>query len=128
MYFLATGFTGEVATKNAQDTIAYGTKIVGGVTKNPGNGTHLDLPLYGSVREAADKLKPDVSAVFVRGSLTAGAIIEAIEAEIPLIVSVAEHVPVHDMLRVHEGSAELVLCLTSSIRVDALVSCLSQEH
>ncbi|RGP79024.1 succinyl- synthetase subunit alpha [Fusarium longipes] len=75
---------------------------LGGVTKDPKIDTHLGLPLFGSAREAAEKLKPDVSAVFVRGSLAAGAIIDAIEAEIPLIVSVAEHVPVHDMFRVHE--------------------------
>ncbi|KAH6979335.1 succinyl-CoA synthetase-like protein [Fusarium venenatum] len=90
------------ATKNAQDTIAYGTKVVGGVTKDPIVKTHLDLPLFGSMEEAAKELKPDVSAVFIRGSLAAEAIIDAIKAEVPLIVSVAEHVPVHDMLRVHE--------------------------
>ncbi|XEU95856.1 hypothetical protein FSHL1_001141 [Fusarium sambucinum] len=98
------GFTGAVATKNAQDTIAYGTKVVGGVTKDPIVKTHLDLPLFGSMEEpkAAKELKPDVSAVFIRGSLAAEAIIDAIKAEVPLIVSVAEHVPVHDMLRVNE--------------------------
>ncbi|KAM0234286.1 hypothetical protein ACHAPO_006674 [Fusarium lateritium] len=92
------------ATKNAQDTIAYGTKVVGGVTKDPIVKTHLDLPLFGSMEEpkAAKELKPDVSAVFIRGSLAAEAIIDAIKAEVPLIVSVAEHVPVHDMLRVNE--------------------------
>ncbi|EKJ68783.1 hypothetical protein FPSE_11051 [Fusarium pseudograminearum CS3096] len=90
------------ATKNAQDTIAYGTKVVGGVTKGPKVDTHLDLPLFGSMEKAVEELKPDVSAVFIRGSLAADAIIEAIKAEVPLIVSVAEHVPVHDMLRVHE--------------------------
>ncbi|KAF5238161.1 hypothetical protein FAUST_5675 [Fusarium austroamericanum] len=95
-------FTGGVATKNAQDTIAYGTKVVGGVTKGPKIDTHLGLPLFGSMEKAAEELKPDVSAVFIRGSLAADAIIEAIKVEIPLIVSVAEHVPVHDMLRVHE--------------------------
>ncbi|KAJ4118743.1 hypothetical protein NW768_010804 [Fusarium equiseti] len=95
-------FTGQVATKNATDTIAYGTKVLGGVTLNPDKETHLDLPLFGSVKDAAKELKPDVSAVFIRGALAAEAIIDAIEAEIPLIVSVAEHVPVHDMLRVHE--------------------------
>ncbi|RGP74183.1 succinate- ligase [Fusarium sporotrichioides] len=96
------GFTGGVATKNAQDTIAYGTKVVGGVTKDPRANTHLDLPLFGSMKKAAEELRPDVSAVFVRGSLAAEAIIDAIKAEVPLIVSVAEHVPIHDMLRVHE--------------------------
>jgi succinyl-CoA synthetase alpha subunit len=71
---------------------------------SPGKGgfEHLDRPVYNTVREAKDALNPHVSAVFVPAQRAAAAIIEAIEAEIPLVVSVAEHIPVQDMLRVHE--------------------------
>ncbi|EXK97937.1 hypothetical protein FOQG_02955 [Fusarium oxysporum f. sp. raphani 54005] len=96
------GFTGKAATKNAQDTIEYGTKVVGGVSPGKGGQPHLDLPVFNTVKEAMEEVKPDVSAVFVPATFAAAAILEAIEAEVPLVVSVAEHVPVHDMLRVHE--------------------------
>ncbi|KAF5239233.1 hypothetical protein FANTH_10035 [Fusarium anthophilum] len=90
------------ATVNAQDTIAYGTNIVGGVSPNKGGQEHLGLPVFNTVREAMEQVKPHATSVFVPAKFAAGAIIEAIEAEVPLVVSVAEHVPVHDMLRVHE--------------------------
>ncbi|CAD6574263.1 MAG: hypothetical protein ASARMPREDX12_006484 [Alectoria sarmentosa] len=87
------------ATQNAQQSIDYGTKIVGGVT--PGrNGEHLGLPVLPSVRAAKDQLKPDATAIYVAAQHAASAIEEAIEAEIPLVVAVAEHIPLHDMLRV----------------------------
>ncbi|KAH7323117.1 alpha subunit of gdp-forming succinate-CoA ligase [Stachybotrys elegans] len=96
------GFTGKAATLNAQDTIAYGTKVVGGVSPGKGGQTHLDLPVFNSVREASKPQPPHVSSVFVPAAFAAKAILEAIEAEVPLVVSVAEHIPVHDMLRVQE--------------------------
>ncbi|KAH9845524.1 CoA binding domain [Teratosphaeria destructans] len=93
------GFTGRVATGNAKDSLAYGTNIVGGVT--PGKeGEHLGLPLLPDLKRAAKELKPDATAVFVAAPQCGKAIEEAIEAEIPLIVSVAEHIPLHDILRV----------------------------
>jgi succinyl-CoA synthetase alpha subunit len=93
------GFTGRVATTNARDSIAYGTNIVGGVT--PGKeGEHLGLPLLPDLRKAKEQLKPDATAVFVAAPQCAKAIEDAIEAEIPLIVAVAEHIPLHDILRV----------------------------
>jgi succinyl-CoA synthetase alpha subunit len=96
------GFTGRVATQNATDSLAYGTNIVGGVT--PGKeGEHIGLPLLPSVKEAKEALRPDATAVFVAASQCGAAIEEAIEAEIPLIVAVAEHIPLHDMLRVSES-------------------------
>jgi succinyl-CoA synthetase alpha subunit len=95
------GFTGRQATINAKESLEYGTKIVGGV--KPGvEGEHLGLPILPSVRVAAERLKPDASAIYVPGNGTAQAIEEAIEAEIPLVVAVAEHVPIHDMLRVFQ--------------------------
>ncbi|KAI8670600.1 CoA-binding domain-containing protein [Fusarium keratoplasticum] len=96
------GFTGRAATINAKDTIEYGTNVVGGVSPGKGGQTHLDLPVFNTVQEAMAEVKPHVSAVFVPAQFAAKAIIESIEAEVPLVVSVAEHVPVHDMLRVHE--------------------------
>jgi succinyl-CoA synthetase alpha subunit len=108
------------ATANAKDTIAYGTCIVGGVSPDKGGSTHLGLPVFNTVHEvrasnsgiyatvfssypqAMKLVKPHVSAVFVPAKFAAKAIIESIEAEVPLVVSVAEHIPVHDMLRVHE--------------------------
>ncbi|KAH9234055.1 hypothetical protein K456DRAFT_1762337 [Colletotrichum gloeosporioides 23] len=82
------GFTGRAATLNAKDTIEYGTNVVGGVSPGKGGKDHLAIQLK--------------SAVFVPAQFAASAITEAIEAEIPLVVSVAEHVPVHDMARVQE--------------------------
>lgn len=93
------GYTGRQATQNAKQSIDYGTKVVGGVT--PGkNGEHLGLPVLPSVRAAKDQLRPDATAIYVAAQQAAFAIEEAIEAEIPLIVAVAEHIPLHDMLRV----------------------------
>lgn len=94
------GFTGRQATANAQESIAWGTNIVGGVT--PGKeGEHLGLPVLPSVRRAMEELKPDATGIYVPASKATQAIEEAIEAEIPLIVAVAEHIPLHDMLRIH---------------------------
>ncbi|OJD18307.1 hypothetical protein AJ78_01684 [Emergomyces pasteurianus Ep9510] len=94
------GFTGRQATANVKESLAWGTKIVGGV--KPGvEGEHLGLPVFPSVKVAQEKTKPDATAIYVPGPQTAQAIEEAVAAEIPLIVAVAEHVPVHDMLRVH---------------------------
>jgi succinyl-CoA synthetase alpha subunit len=93
------GFTGRVATGNAKDSLDYGTNIVGGVT--PGKeGEHLGLPLLPDLKKAKEQLKPDATAVFVAAPQCGKAIEDAIEAEIPLIVSVAEHIPLHDIMRV----------------------------
>ncbi|KAL5336915.1 succinyl-CoA synthetase-like protein, partial [Aspergillus crustosus] len=94
------GFTGRQATANVKESLAWGTKIVGGV--KPGvEGEHLGLPVFPSVKAAQERAKPDASAIYVPGNQTAKAIEEAIEAEIPLVVAVAEHVPLHDILRLH---------------------------
>ncbi|KAH6845180.1 succinyl-CoA synthetase-like protein [Chaetomium sp. MPI-CAGE-AT-0009] len=94
------GFTGKLATANAKDSISWGTRIVGGVT--PGRtAEHLGLPVLPTVRSAVEQLKPDATAIYVAAHQAAAAIEEAIEAEVPLIIAVAEHIPLHDMLRVH---------------------------
>ncbi|KAK0104727.1 hypothetical protein ONS95_004998 [Cadophora gregata] len=94
------GFTGKQATANAQESIAWGTNIVGGVTPKK-NGEHLGLPVLPSVREAMEKLKPDATGIYVAAHQAPAAIEEAIEAEVPLIVAVAEHIPIHDIMRIH---------------------------
>ena len=97
------GFTGKQATANAKQSIEYGTQVVGGV--KPGTtGEHLGLPVLPSVRTAKEQLNPDATAIFVAAQYAASAIEEAIEAEIPLIVAVAEHVPLHDVMRVSHVS------------------------
>ncbi|ETS88130.1 hypothetical protein PFICI_01958 [Pestalotiopsis fici W106-1] len=94
------GFTGRQATANAKESIEWGTNIVGGVT--PGrDGEHLGLPVLPSVRKAMETLKPDATGIYVAAHQATAAIEEAIEAEVPLIVAVAEHIPVHDLLRIH---------------------------
>ncbi|KAF2156433.1 hypothetical protein K461DRAFT_252443 [Myriangium duriaei CBS 260.36] len=119
------GFTGRVATQNAKDSIAYGTKIVGGVT--PGkDGEHLGLPICPSVRAAKDQLKPDATAIFVPMTGAAAAIEEAIEAEIPLIVAVAEHIPIYDMIRIKQmlkGSKSWLVGANSPGIIAPLHSC-----
>lgn len=97
------GFTGRAATANASATLAYGTNIVGGVSPTATRTSHIDLPVYANCRDAMTALKADATAVFVPAHAAGNAMIEAIEAEIPLIVSVAEHIPVHHMLRVQEA-------------------------
>ncbi|KAI0594985.1 succinyl-CoA synthetase-like protein [Biscogniauxia sp. FL1348] len=88
------------ATANAKESLDWGTNIVGGVT--PGReGEHLGLPVLPTVRKAMEVLKPDATGIYVAAHQATGAIEEAIEAEVPLIVAVAEHIPLHDMLRIH---------------------------
>lgn len=94
------GFTGKQATANAKESIEWGTKIVGGV--RPGkSGEHLGLPVWPTVRKAMEEGKPDVTGIYVAAHQASAAIEEAIEAEVPLIVAVAEHIPLHDILRIH---------------------------
>ncbi|PVI03528.1 succinyl-CoA ligase subunit alpha [Periconia macrospinosa] len=94
------GFTGKQATANAQESIKWGTNIVGGV-KPGGSGEHLGLPVLPSVRKAMEELKPHATGIYVAAHQAAAAIEEAIEAEVPLIVAVAEHIPLHDIMRIH---------------------------
>jgi len=95
------GFTGKQATANAKESIAYGTNVVGGV--KPGTTSeHLGLPVLPDVRTAVKELKPDASAIYVPGNGTVAAMEEAIENEIGLIVAVAEHIPLHDIMRVQQ--------------------------
>ena len=100
------GLTGATATRMAERAIASGTQVVGGVTPGKGGGRHLNLPVFDSVAEAAAATRPDASAVFVPPAAAASAMIEAIEAEVPLVVCVTERVPVLDMVRVRDALRE----------------------
>ncbi len=94
------GFTGEAGTFHSQSALAYGTKMVGGVTPGKGGSKHLGLPVFDTVAQAREKTGADASVIYVPPPFAADAIIEAIDAEVPLIVAITEGIPVLDMVRV----------------------------
>ena len=94
------GFTGGQGTFHSEQAIAYGTKMVGGVTPGKGGTKHLDLPVFNTVKEANENLEIDASVIYVPPAFAADSIIEAIDAKIPLIICITEGIPVQDMIRV----------------------------
>ena len=94
------GFTGSQGTFHSEQAIAYGTKMVGGVTPGKGGGEHLGLPIFNSVHEAKAKTEANASVIYVPPPFAADSILEAIDAEMELIVCITEGIPVLDMMKV----------------------------
>src|SRR5947199_9214951 len=101
------GFTGAQGTFHSEQAIAYGTKMLGGVTPGKGGTTHIGLPVFNTVAEIVRNERVDASAIYVPPAFAADSILEAIDAEIPLIICITEGIPVADMVKVKralEGS------------------------
>ena len=96
------GFTGSEGTFHAEQMLDYGSKIVGGVTPKKGGQIHLGKPVFNKVSEAVEKLGANTSIIFVPPAFAAGAILEAIEAGIEVIICITEGIPVKDMILVKE--------------------------
>ena len=96
------GFTGGQGTFHSEQAIAYGTKMVGGVTPGKGGTKHLNLPVFNTVQECVDEVNPDATVIYVPPPFAADSILEAIASKVPLIICVTEGIPVQDMIKVKQ--------------------------
>ena len=96
------GFTGTNGTFHSEQSLAYGTNLVGGVTPKKGGQVHLGKPVYNTVKEAVDETGANATMIYVPAKFAASAIIEAIDANVPLIVCITEGIPILDMIKVKE--------------------------
>lgn len=108
---LCQGFTGKQATLHCEQAIAYGTQIVGGVTPGKGGQKHLDKPVFNTVAEACEKTDANATIIYVPSAFCQDSLLEAIDAEIPLIVCITEGIPVLDMIKVKRLADQKGLCL-----------------
>lgn len=105
------GMTGRTASYHIERAMAYGTNVVGGVRPGKGGTRHLDVPIFDSVSDSVSKTGADASIIFVPPASASDAMIEAIEAEVPVVVCVTERVPVLDMVRVRDALEGSRTCL-----------------
>ena len=107
------GFTGKQGTFHSQQSLEYGTKLVGGVTPGRGGEKHLGLPVFDTVREAVAKTGAEATMIYVPAPYAADAILEAADAGVSLIVAITEGIPVNDMIKVKaalkDSSSRLVV-------------------
>jgi succinyl-CoA synthetase alpha subunit len=106
------GLTGSQGTFHSEQAIAYGTQMVGGVTPGKGGQTHLDLPIFNSVHDAKEATAANATVIYVPPPFAADSILEAIDAEMELIVAITEGIPVLDMMKVKralEGSSSRLI-------------------
>lgn len=106
------GFTGAQGTFHSEQAIQYGTRMVGGVTPGKGGANHLGLPMFDTVADAMTATEVDASVIYVPAPFAADAILEAIDAQVPLIICITEGIPVLDMVRVKrslEGSSSRLI-------------------
>ena len=100
------GFTGAQGTFHSEQSIAYGTNFVGGVTPGKGGQTHLDLPVFNTVKEAMEQTGANATTIYVPPQFATEAIIEAADASMPLIVTITDGIPIHDMMKVKKHLKE----------------------